>query len=73
MHNFNPKCFAYQNILVNVRRPHMGTHGLNWLNGGFVITGVRYSGFFLSSDKEQSRPGQKNGSLKRGFVISGVR
>ena len=31
MHNFYPKCFAYQNILVNVRRPHMGTHGLNGL------------------------------------------
>ena len=34
MHNFYPKCFAYQNILVNVRRPHMGTHGLNGLREG---------------------------------------
>ena len=38
------------------------------LKRGFVITGVRYNGVFLSSDKEQSWPGQKNW-----FVITGVR
>ena len=38
------------------------------LKRGFVITGVRYNGVFLSSHKEQSRPGQKFW-----FVITGVR
>ena len=38
------------------------------LKRGFVITGVRYNGVFLSSHKEQSRPGQIFW-----FVITGVR